>query len=77
MMKEVGEAIQMTPHPATTAYYTEQRKREMIDFANTYARVPKLGHKIVSIDVAETIRHYPFVAFVQDNEEVILTEWFR
>jgi len=57
-------------------YYTESRKAEMIDFANNNARVPKLGHRIVDINVNETIRHYPFVAFVQDDGEVILREWF-
>ena len=57
-------------------YYTEEKEREMIDFANNYARVPRKGRRIVDIDVNATLRRYPFVVFVQDNGEVILTEWF-
>ena len=63
-------------HPATQDYYTEERKAEMVEFANEYARVPKMGHQIVNVDIDETIRHYPFVAFIQDDSEIILTEWF-
>lgn len=62
--------------PRMKAYYTPERIKEMVDFANTYARVPKAGHTIVDVDVAETLIHYPFVAFIQDDGEIIRTEWF-
>lgn len=62
--------------PRLKAYYTPERIKEMVEFANTYARVPKTGHRIVDVNVAETLIHYPFVAFIQDDGEIIRTEWF-
>ena len=61
----------------TREYYTEEKMAEMVAFANEYARVPKVGHRITGIDIQETICRHPFVAFVQDNGEVIMREWFR
>ena len=60
--------------PRLRAYYTPERIREMVDFANQYHRA--LKDKAVDINVTETIIRYPFVAFKNAKGEVELTEWF-
>ena len=60
--------------PRLRVYYTPERIKEMVDFANQYVRVFKA--KVVDIDVTETIIHYPFVAFKNVKGETELTEWF-
>jgi hypothetical protein len=71
-----GEVPVAATQPRLKAYYTPECIKRMVEFANTYARVPKAGHTIVDVNVAETLIHYPFVAFIQDDGESILTEWF-